>query len=295
MSGSGSFRRLSSSASQSRPVRKLSHRPPVPRSRLRRLIGALSFGSPALAVGGMTVMVLTGCAIFGQFLLRSDYFEIDRVEIVTSDDQLREVVDRVLREDLEIAEGMSLHSIDANSTREALTNLPSVATAEVRKLWPNHVIVFAEPRKAVGILVTSSDSLLYDANGLLFRRAKAADFSDFNMPILSGFEQASLKLGDKIPRRSFNTVRRWTEVMERKEGTLPDGISEYYFNRDDGLTLVMASGLRVRCGTRPPEEAGPILEAIYTTRNDLGFIEEINLLTESHITLTRRTALAQGG
>jgi hypothetical protein len=115
------------------------------------------------------------------WLLSSDQFELDRVE-VTADVRYADV-DGMLAT-LGLAPGMhpNVFEVRAESLRRALLDQPGIADADVRTVLPNRVIVSLVERHPVIVVRRPDASYAVDAAGVVLAAIEADDATALGLP-----------------------------------------------------------------------------------------------------------------
>lgn len=80
--------------------------------------------------------------------------------------------------------GRSIFAISLEERRQALEEIPWVATARVLRIWPNRLRVVIDERTPIAFLRQGKDLMLVDAAGVVLERPAGATFT---FPVLTGF------------------------------------------------------------------------------------------------------------
>ncbi len=148
--------------------------------------------------------------------------------------------------------GVPLARIDAAAAQERLGSLPWVATAEVRRGWPNEVVIAVTGREPVAVLASDPKRMAVDAEGVSFVSST---------PLERGLPRITAE-GDALVAA--------VSVLE----SLPDDISERVVSirattRDD-VDLILRSGDEIRWGSANQAEAkAEVLRVLLTRKADM--------------------------
>ena len=164
------FFRRSTPSSDSKRVRMLSPRQPMPRdwSGRFRLATRLARKVPYVSLGAIWILFLAGGLV--RYTVSTPYFQIDDVWIEgeqrLSEPQLRAYV----KEKAEVEEGNSLLSISTSKIEQTLSVIPEVDKVEAERIWPNQLRIAITEHVPAGIVVLNTGSYVFDANGLVFSK-----------------------------------------------------------------------------------------------------------------------------
>lgn len=260
----------SGSTSRSRAARRLTHRQPQPRSfgeRVWRFLGRVAKPFTKLVSVSSVLMI---SAWFVQHLYYSDQFRLEGLVIEgatrTSEARLR---DHLLFEG-GIEPGVSMLSFTPESVERLCEALPVVAEARAIKRWPRGLTVEVTERVPRGIFVSATGSYVFDDEGVLFAAAGIDDFRNLDGPMLSGWSNHKLEVGDRLPRASLARVREELALMERASRDLYAGLAEVHWQEESGLKLIFGDGVTVRVGHQSLATAGPIIETVLESSTPAG-------------------------
>lgn len=145
-----------------------------------------------------------------------------------------------LRSALQIREGASIWDVDAHAAAARLRARPWVRSADVRREFPDRVVVRVREYRPSAIVVVreeqSEPALFYvAANGRIF--APVGDTDGRDLPYITGLSRADLDgregFGPQSVRRALGLLRLVT-----RESTVLGTISEINVDRTAGLTLL---------------------------------------------------------
>jgi cell division protein FtsQ len=168
----------------------------------------------------------------------ADALPLRSIAVVGVDGPLAEEV----RAYAELAPGVPLLSLDLSAVAARVAEHPYVASAAVRRLPPDTVEIAVRARTAA-LVVASDAAYLVDADGKLFKRARAGDGLD--LPVLTGIDAATLG----TPEGDATVARVLAVVRGHAAAGAPGGaLSEVHVSAPDALELVLADGTRVVLG-----------------------------------------------
>ena len=104
--------------------------------------------------------------------------------------------------------GVPLARIDTSTSQAAVAGLPWIGSVDVRRGWPNEVVVAVQPRVAIAVLVGSDgDRKVVDVDGVAFTASKA---DTDGLPVIKadgpGVETATAVLASLPPQLARATV-----------------------------------------------------------------------------------------
>ena len=110
--------------------------------------------------GAVALVVLVGVWLFAF----SPVFAVQDVSVVGVED---DVASAVLSAGA-VQTGTPLALLNADEIAERVRSVPQVASVEVRRGWPNAVVLAVEPRVPVAVALTGSGLMLVDATGTAY-------------------------------------------------------------------------------------------------------------------------------
>lgn len=203
----------------------------------------------------------------GWVVLGSDLMRLHTVRVVGN----QHVSEIAVRHLADLPSGEPLLTLDLAHTVEQIEQHPWVAHAEVRREFPDAVVIRVEERQVKALLLL--DGLyMVDAEGEVFRRA---DPGAVSWPILTG---VSAELAEAQPAVARRLIREGLELLEvaAAHHLPPDTISEVRFDRGSGYTLALRNGGEVLVGFDGPLLL-PRLDALATAGLDLSLPHRIDL------------------
>lgn len=220
--------------------------------------------------------------LFGRFLLQSEYFTVDDIEVSgTVRLQARDVRAALEADDRVLS---SLGTSDAEII-DVVSALPQVRQVSVTREWPSRIAIDIQEFRTTAILAHSTGTFLIADDGTIFDHANGEDFFTSKEPLITGFEDFAPAIGKKIPNEQWKRIHASNLQMRDANPTLYAKLSEWHWGDREGLTLVFDDGLRVIAGFRPLEETGPTLEAfLRANRSSVLPIALVDLRSPEHIT-----------
>ncbi len=190
--------------------------------------------STALIVGGGFFLV--------QFMMASDLFRIDQVEIVgntrLSKDQAIALSD--------IEYGVNTFHLDLNMIGSKIEENPWVEQASVQRIFPRKVLITVAEREPVAII--NLGYLYYlDRQGEIFKVLDSRDSLDY--PIITGFDYEKAQAHDPDYVKKLQTIVSLIDELKLHTVVNLDQVSEIHQNQEGGLTLfTLNGGVEVRLG-----------------------------------------------
>ncbi len=280
-----------SKTSHSRMVRRLAHRSPVPRTFTEKLLFLLARFRFFPTTLTMTLILLTGGFAFVNFMNQSEYFLLSRIDVRGNERLSKDHLARHFRESSGVELGVSTGLVDAHHLEASLVALPEILDADVKKRWPSGLSVLIKEREAEGILISSHGNFVFDNKGYVFSAATVSDFQNNDLPVLTGFSDFSAERGVSLPADQMKFIQRYDQVISKASPVIHKRISEYHFEREKGLTLVLEDGARYHCGYRPPAETGPMVEVLALNQSHAESIKEAVLLSDRFVTIKRNLSI----
>ena len=178
----------------------------------------------------------------------SSVFGVKDVQVVTSSgvslsaDQIAQV-----KEVANIPINAPIARLDTDTAAQAVANLPWVSSVEVRRGWPNEVVVALVPRIPLARVVSLGQSQGVDAQGIIF-----------DSPNLDG-----LPLIEATGASLVSAV----EVVSQLPSSLAQKVVRIRARSIDSVELDLKSGSVVRWGSADePEFKAAVLEALLSLR-----------------------------
>lgn len=199
-----------------------------------RTSGGMQWLGPLLGVVLALIMVVALGFVAYQGLSRSDFFQITAINI--------EGCSRVGKERVLEWSGVDIHSnLAALSAKEIKTRLESqgwVEAAEVRREWPNRLVISIRERVPMAVLNRGGRLWYLERNGRVFAEAEPSDDLDF--PVISGFSGEPGGSGENQP--GFREALQFLQIATHGNRNLPvQNISEINIGGGDELVLFLLS------------------------------------------------------
>ena len=195
-----------------------------------------------LLVTGICLDILLACALGYLIVIRSSYFNLNKVDVYGNHRLSKEEVIEAAR----LETGMNLLSIDLESITERLLRHPWIRSGSIYRRLPGQLVLEVEERTPRGIL--ASDRLYYiDEKGSVFTRVLPGDPID--LPLFTGIQSDSMRLHPGEIQDSLRSGLKLTELIDRVDfGLHYADVREININSEEGLTLKMKSGQIVILG-----------------------------------------------
>ena len=195
-----------------------------------------------LLVTGICLDILLACALGYLIVIRSSYFNLNKVDVYGNHRLSKEEVIEAAR----LETGMNLLSIDLESITERLLRHPWIRSGSIYRRLPGQLVLEVEERTPRGIL--ASDRLYYiDEKGIVFTRVLPGDPID--LPLFTGIQSDSMRLHPGEIQDSLRSGLKLTELIDRVDfGLHYADVREINISSEEGLTLKMKSGQIVILG-----------------------------------------------
>jgi cell division protein FtsQ len=150
----------------------------------------------------------------------------------------------------------SFMTVNKAQAEAALSALPMVRSAKVRKLFPAGLEISLEPRRAVAVAYVESAGKLVpafiDGNGMIFSTGKEGYREGEALPVVSGIAIENPAAGAKVSR-VYGSLFKQLENIDRESPELLLSVSEIEINRKNyegyDLTIYPAhTPVKVRLG-----------------------------------------------
>ncbi len=206
---------------------------------------------------GTFVLLACGAVLIGRLIFDSDYFKIAAVNV---ENEQRVSAQEILALS-EIRTGVSIFEIDLKAIGRKIEENPWIASAGVRRIFPQEVhirVVEREPRAIVNL------GYLYylDAAGEVFKVLEPNDALDF--PVVTGIDRTYLLESPDEARRLFSEAVGLLERIKTRSVFGITELSEIHIDPNDGFQLhTLAGGVPIRMGKGDFEDKLDRLERIY--------------------------------
>lgn len=176
--------------------------------------------------------------------------------------------------------GTPLIDINVEAAELSVLRHPWVASARVRRIFPDTAVVEVTEREIRALLML--DKLyLVDPTGEPFR---VAGPPDLDYPVITGLEQEFSRQEPEIARRIIHEALAWLEALDTPRSTQSSAgqklsshdVSEVHFDEKSGYALLLRNGCEIRLGFRDRSILGR-LDALLAGGVDLSLPHRIDL------------------
>ncbi len=224
------------------------------------------------------VLLVTGSFFFVQFLMASDLFRVDQVEVVGNSRLSAEQT--VALSDIQY--GVNTFSLDLDMIGHKIEENPWIETARVQRIFPRKVLVTLTEREPVAII--NLGYLYYlDARGEIFKVLDARDSLDY--PVITGFDYEKAQRHDPEYAKKLETIVTLIEELRTRSIVNLEQVSEIHQNREGGLTLfTLQNGVEIRLGWDGFSKKIDRLERIYAQlQPKLNILDYIDLNVDEKV------------
>ncbi len=188
-----------------------------------------------LAAGAVLILVMIVGAGFAVYkgLTRSAFFQITAINI--------QGAQRVGKGAILELSGVDIHSnllqLKRREVEERLAAHPWIRSVEVRRDWPNRLLVTVKERKPVAIFGGEGKFFFVDAGGAIFASAEPDDDLDF--PVISGLTRQAWEATEQAGTQA--DILRLLRQAGRGDSNLPlQNISELHVEKGGQLVMFLA-------------------------------------------------------
>lgn len=223
--------------------------PPKSTSQRVKLLPAVGRWGRRVAELATLVAAIAGLVVLGRwthtYVTTSPYFSAGVAEV--------EGNGRVTDEEIQLmsglAPGVNIFSVSPAEASRRIVEHPWIATAEVRRRLPSHVMIDVVEREAVAILRLDTMYLL-DAEGTAFKRVEPGDPLD--LPVITGLDRGRDGEDGLAARADLNEALGLLRLYEESGLSGTAALSEVHLEADGSLSLItLEQGTHIRVG-RPP-------------------------------------------
>jgi len=192
-----------------------------------QLLKVISIGFAVIIAGGII------CLIAYQGLSRSVFFQVEEVDIKGC---VRTTPNDILSwSGLDVK--TNLWAVRIGRIRKKLEGQDWIATAEVKRNWPNKLVIVVRERKPIALVSLKSGLYYVDRESVVFAEVLPVDDRDY--PVITGLEAENVTAGN---------TEQWLQVAldfigyaEKGTVALPrQNISEVHLAPEGDLVLFMA-------------------------------------------------------
>ena len=178
-----------------------------------------------------------------------------------------------LRHLADVRAGESLLSVDLDAIVGGVLRHPWVASATVRRVFPDRLEVEVQEHETA-MLVVQRGLYRVSADGTLFARARS---HALDLPVLTGLDP---DLADASPVAARGVIRQALRILAfvgESDAFSLDQVSEVAFDNDLGFSLVLRNHSRVHLGYRDPAVQAGRLSDLLAAGLDLSLPHEVDL------------------
>jgi len=198
----------------------------------------------SLLAGGVAVDAALGMLLLYIVFLHMPYFNLQQVD-VNGNRRLSRVE---VIEASELEGGMNLLTVSLSRVADRLRRHPWIRSASVGRRFPGRIIIEIEERTPRAVL--AAGKLYYlDEQAEFFTRCLPGDSPDY--PLFTGIKPEALEANGPEVRHMARLALNLLDLLEREgSGSDRSRVSEIRMDLDDGLTLITASGRRIKLGKK---------------------------------------------
>lgn len=101
--------------------------------------------------------------------------------------------------------GTNLFRVPVETVQQRLRTLPPVAEVRLNRRLPDRLVIWVRERQAVACVAAQNALFEVDAEGVVFRMDSSPPRG---IPLVSGLEGETLRLGDRLPEKLTRTLNR---------------------------------------------------------------------------------------
>ncbi len=156
----------------------------------------------------------------------------------------------------------NIFTLNLNDIAKRLELNPWIENVDIRKIFPDRVVIQIEERRPVAI-VHLEKFYYIDSNGVIFSPVNEMD--KFNLPILTGVRVDSLENGKILTEDLAIKAIEFLRVIERKKIAPIEEISEIHIDKHFGIHCIsLNEGIEIRMGWDNFEEKLKRLSIIWS-------------------------------
>ncbi len=181
------------------------------------------------------------------FVSKSDYFKVDKVEIV--------LVGRVpltqstIKSLLTLYKGRSIFEVDLAYARDyILSNYPEVRTLVINRVFPDKLVLTIRPRRPVAQISLSSGFCLVDAENIILPGVRGLAAED--LPIITGMDTRAImtKVGKSCDYAGLKKALRLIEVINQMRFYQDHEVHMIDVSDEQNLSLFIEGGIEIKIG-----------------------------------------------
>ncbi len=151
----------------------------------------------------MAVLALVGCAVWAVWF--SSLLSVQRVSVIGLSTEGELVGGQEVRSAASIALGTPIAQLDTNAAQGRIAQLPWVDTVEVRRAWPNDIVIAVSERIPIAVLEDEDVKRGIDARGNVFDPPGGLWLTD---PVIRGQEDSIVEAVDVVSSLPDDLLRR---------------------------------------------------------------------------------------
>ena len=222
----------------------------------RRLFGLI------YVVGFLLCLVAIFHASY-DFFLRTPYFLINSVEITGVSDPLKLEIQALI--DTALQDNRNLLRLNTTSLRRLISRHPRVANLDLRKVYPDRLIIAANEREPAVLLAAGDAIYLLDWEGHVMEQAEPVNLRNVDLPFISGIPSDDVQVGEKIYNPELYKALDLTRVLKERNPDVYSRLSEVQIANDpvshlESIVAHLVGGMEIRFGDGNPMELLPGLE-----------------------------------
>lgn len=215
------------------------------------------------------------------FVFRSDFFKVREIRVIGATETLEtEALDAI--GDVVERSGENLCSLSKKRLAKTLSTLPRARSAQVRKIYPQTLIVQIEERRP--LMMTNLDKIyLVDEDGVLLGAVGPGEVRRLALPILTGVSGSDYGPGDRLKHHRLDEVLEAARFIYHNDKVLQTKIVEWNLGELDQVCSILRGGTEVRFGDVPPLELLDKLSSGLMLKTELAGATYIDLRMERQL------------
>ncbi|NLV15794.1 MAG: FtsQ-type POTRA domain-containing protein [Syntrophomonadaceae bacterium] len=185
------------------------------------------------------VLCLCG-AVACYYVLHSSIFDIAKIAVLGNE--------RVSNQEIIQLSGVNLGTntfdISTEASAKAIEIIPWVKQAEVKRNWPDKIIINIVERLPWAIVVNQKDYLVVDDEGVCLQALEK--LSDINLPVITMVGLSpKIPEGQKVNTTGFELVK---SLIDALPDDLAESVSEYHYTESQQVLVYTLDGIEIRLG-----------------------------------------------
>lgn len=224
------------------------------------------------------VLIVAGGFFFVQFMIASDLFRINQVEVAGNTRLSKDQI--VALSDIEY--GVNTFNLDLDMIGHKIEENPWIEEARVQRIFPRKVLVTLKERTPVAII--NLGYLYYlDNQGEIFKVLDGRDNLDF--PIITGFDYEKAQGHDPEYVKKLQIIVALIDELKKHDVVGLTQVSEIHHGKDGGLTMfTLNGGVEIKLGWNGFAAKIDRLERIYSKlQPKLNLLDYIDLNVDEKV------------